>query len=82
LEIEGTNELQEAHEALDQAVQAAYLFGSPQEKTNLNRLEFLLKLNKLVSAAERSGHKVVGPGLPDFCKGQSKFYSDDCVEFQ
>jgi hypothetical protein len=82
LELPGSNELRDAHEALDQAVQAAYLFGLPKETGKLSRLELLLRLNELVAEAEKSGNKVVEPGLPDFCKNYSRFFSNDCIRLQ
>ena len=82
LELPGANSLREAHYKLDLAVQEAYLYGLPKEMAKLPRLEFLLRLNQFCAAAETAGDEIIAPGLPEFCKNYSRFYSDDCVRLK
>jgi len=79
LEISGENPLKDAHEKLDQAVKQAYLYGLPREMSKLTPLELLLCLNELCVTAETEGIEIVAPGLPEFCKKYSRFFSEDCI---
>lgn len=82
LELPGANRLKDAHEALDKAVDAAYRYGLPNEIRNLEPLQLLLELNRQCAAAEHNGHTIVGPGLPAFCSGDKRFWSDDCLKIE
>jgi hypothetical protein len=55
----GPHPLQDAHQALDRAVRAAYGM-----RTDEDPLQFLLDLNHEVAGCEALGQRVVGPGLP------------------
>ena len=59
LEQPGNNPLRDLHEALDQAVAAAYGLPAGQPW-----LPHLLALNQAVAAAEQAGQPTTGPGLP------------------
>lgn len=74
LEVPGTNELRIAQDSLDEAVREAY--GMPKRA---NGLEFLLKLNQELAAAEAQGADIVGPGLPATVGERSDFLSTDCI---
>lgn len=74
LELPGAHPLKKAHEALDSAVREAY---GMTKKTD--PLEFLLKLNGDVLAAEKAGKPVEGPGLPSFVSDPKPFVSKECI---
>lgn len=79
LELPGDNPLRKAHEKLDAAVWEAYYYGLPKKMRKINELEFLLQLNELCAKEEETGNKIVGPGLPLFCKENREFFSEDCI---
>ncbi|MFZ6185062.1 DNA methyltransferase [Nannocystis pusilla] len=75
LDAPGRTPLRDAHEALDEAVRAAYgLRGDP--------LRFLLDLNLELAEHERAGRSIIGPGLaalsPSF-ELQAACTSSDCI---
>ncbi|PCC72331.1 Type II restriction/modification system, DNA methylase subunit YeeA [Nannocystis exedens] len=75
LDPPGPSPLRDAHEALDEAVRAAYgLRGDP--------LRFLLDLNVELAERERSGQAIIGPGLaalaPDAAL-RAACSSTDCI---
>jgi hypothetical protein len=74
LDTPGANPLRDAHDALDEAVRAAYGM-----KKNDDILAFLLALNHEVAAREERGEPVVGPGLPPCVKDPAPFITDDCI---
>ena len=78
LELPGANRLRDAQATLDRAVAKAYRYGLPREMAGLEPLALLLALNRTCAAAEKESLPVVGPGLPAFCDGDSRFSSDDC----
>jgi len=80
LELPGENPLRTSHESLDRAVREAYLLGLPKRMQRMNELELLLELNGLCAAAEKDGKSIIGPGLPDFCKEDNRFLSEDCIQ--
>jgi len=82
LELPGENPLRTAHESLDRAVREAYLLGLPKRMQRMNELELLLELNGLCAAAEKEGKTIIGPGLPEFCKEDNRFMSEDCIQLQ
>ena len=75
LDTPGRTPLRDAHEALDEAVRAAYgLRGDP--------LRFLLDLNLELAERERSGRPIVGPGLAALSPSselQAACASADCI---
>ncbi|MCY0992903.1 N-6 DNA methylase [Nannocystis sp. ILAH1] len=75
LDTPGRTPLRDAHEALDEAVRAAYdLRGDP--------LRFLLDLNLELAEQERAGHPIVGPGLAALSPSpelQAACASSDCI---
>lgn len=75
IELPGSHPLKTAHEALDVAVREAYGMGKKTDP-----LEFLLKLNAEVVAAEKDGNKIEGPGLPSSVTDPSPFITQDCIE--
>jgi len=81
LELPGDNPLRKAHERLDEAVWEAYYYGLPKTMQRRDELEFLLQLNELCAKAEAAGEEIIGPGLPQFCKDDDYFFSDDCIVF-
>jgi type II restriction/modification system DNA methylase subunit YeeA len=81
LELPGDNPLRTAHERLDDAVWEAYYYGLPKTMHKTDELEFLLQLNELCAKAEAAGEEIIGPGLPQFCKGDDYFFSEDCIVF-
>jgi type II restriction/modification system DNA methylase subunit YeeA len=82
LELPGKNPLKDAQRNLDQAVLKAYFYGLPKRMQKKDILEFLLELNLACADAEKNGVKIIGPGLPEFCKRKSDFYSDDCIKLK
>lgn len=82
LELPGENPLRTAQGSLDHAVREAYLLGLPKRMQRMNELELLLELNGLCAAAEKEGKSIIGPGLPDFCKEDNRFLSEDCIQLQ
>ena len=79
LELPGANRLRDAHAALDAAVAEAYAWGLPPALRALEPLALLLEMNQRGAALEREGRAITGPGLPAFCDGDERFYSDDCL---
>lgn len=79
LELPGANRLRDAQAALDRAVGEAYRYGLPKDLRDLEPLALLLALNQRCAAAEQEGRPIVGPGLPAFCDGDGRFFSDDCI---
>jgi hypothetical protein len=77
LETPGANPLRDAHEALDEAVRAAYGM-----KKNEDILAFLLKLNHEVADREGQLLPVVGPGLPPCVTDPTEFITDDCIRVE
>lgn len=80
LELPGGNQLRKAHEKLDDAVWQVYMLGLPKRMQYLGELELLLGLNDLCASSEKEGKTTIGPGLPDFCKNDNRFLSDDCIK--
>lgn len=74
LETPGSNPLRDAHEALDEAVRAAYGM-----KKNADPLAFLLDLNQQVAEREGQLLPVTGPGLPPCVNDPKSFITDDCI---
>ena len=77
--IPGANRLRDAQDALDRAVAEAYRWGLPPALRALGPLALLLALNQRCAALEREGRSIAGPGLPAFCDGDERFFSDDCL---
>jgi hypothetical protein len=75
LEVPGLNPLRDLHDALDEAVRAAYGM-----KPKADVLAFLLDLNHQLAAAEEAGKAIVGPGLPPCVKEPADFITTDCVQ--
>lgn len=75
LELPGSHPLKTAHEALDMAVREAYGMGKKTDP-----LDFLLKLNAEVVAAEKAGQEITGPGLLSNITDPSPFITKDCIE--
>jgi hypothetical protein len=75
LETPGANRLRDAQAALDAAVRAAYGM-----KENEDPLAFLLRLNLELAEKEKSGDRVMPPGLPNFVPDPEGFTSGDCIE--
>lgn len=75
LELPGAHPLKAAHEALDTAVREAY---GMSKKTD--PLEFLLKLNGQIAAAEKAGEPIEGPGLPSFVSDPKPFINAECIK--
>ena len=73
LELPGSNQLKDAHEALDSAVLTAYGFS---RKVDL--LTQLLALNCEVATRIKKSEPVVSPGLPPLFKDRPTLISQDC----
>jgi hypothetical protein len=74
LDTPGKSELRDAHEALDDAVRAAY---GMSKKTN--PLAFLLEQNRELAVAEQAGRTVLGPGIPPAARALPNLVSENCV---
>jgi hypothetical protein len=74
LDLPGKNPLRDAHNALDDAVRAAYGIAPKEEP-----LAFLLGLNLALAAKEARGEPVAGPGLPACVTDPAGFVTDDRV---
>lgn len=75
-EVSGPHPLKDAQAALDDAVRAAYAVPA-----DLEAIEFLLELNKLVAEDEVDGRKVQGPGVPAGLDPRDpRWTSGDCIE--
>lgn len=74
LELPGQHPLKNAHDALDQAVAAAY--GMPK---SCDPLAFLLALNATVAKEENAGNPIEGPGLPSCITDPASFVTQDCI---
>ena len=61
------------------AVPEAYAWGLPPALRDLEPLALLLALNRRCVSHEREGRSITGPGLPAFCDGDERFFSDDCL---
>jgi hypothetical protein len=75
LEQPGKNDLRDAHEALDQAVRAAY----GMEK-DADPLQFLLDLNLRLYAEEQKGEEIIGPGVPRKFGDTASIITKDCIQ--
>ncbi len=82
LELPGDNPLKEAQVSLDKAVREAYHFDLPKNMQQADMLEILLVLNKISSIKEEQGQAIIPPGLPEFCYGDTRFISEDCVRLK
>ena len=76
MELPGKNEIKTAQEKLDREVEKAYGL-----KPGIDSLQFLLELNLKLSKNEKSGAKIVGPGVPKTFGDKSELVSDDCLKF-
>ena len=74
LELPGKNELKEVQTTLDKAVASAYGF-----KLAGGYLGELLKLNAKLSAAEKAGKAIVGPGIPPSAPSRKELMSEDRI---
>jgi hypothetical protein len=75
LEKPGQNVLRDAHEALDQAVRAAYGMAKDADP-----LQFLLDLNLRLYADEQKGIAIVGPGVSASFDDPALITTNDCIE--
>ena len=75
LELPGVNPLRDLHDALDQAVLAAYGFDPDRDI-----LEQLLALNFDVAAKIESGETVTAPGIPPDYPDPAELVSDGCIQ--
>ena len=75
LEEPGTNPLRDLHDALDQAVLAAYGFDPDRDI-----LEQLLALNFEVAAKIEAGDTVTAPGIPPNYPNPGELISDGCIQ--
>ncbi|MEN6519474.1 MAG: hypothetical protein ABFC38_15095 [Methanospirillum sp.] len=57
----------------------AYRYGLPRDLRDLEPLALILALNQKCAAAEGEGRAIAEPGLPAFCAGDGRFFSDDCL---
>lgn len=76
-EQDGSNSMKDAQAALDDAVADAYAMKARERQSPL---AFILRLNFALSDLEKSGTKIVGPGLPPCAKEVKDFITDDCVQ--
>ncbi len=74
-EIPGKYELRDLHDALDQAVLAAYGFNPDRDL-----LEQLLALNFEVAAKIEAGETVTAPGIPPDYPNPGELISDGCIQ--
>lgn len=75
LEEPGANPLRDLHDALDQAVLAAYGFDPAADI-----LEQLLALNHEVAARIEAGEDVTAPGIPPDYPDPAELVSDGCIQ--
>ena len=75
LELPGANPLRDLHDALDQAVLAAYRFDAARDI-----LEQLLALNFEVAAKIERGEPVTAPGIPPDYPDPGELVSDGCIQ--
>ncbi len=75
LEEPGDNPLRDLHDALDQAVLAAYGF-----EPDADLLEQLLALNFEVAAKIEAGESVTAPGIPPDYPNPTELVSDGCIQ--
>jgi len=75
LEMPGKNPLKDAQELLDKEVRSAY-----EMTDTADPLQFLLKLNLKLSAAEIAGETVRSAGIPEYMKPQSGLITTDCIK--
>lgn len=75
LEEPGANPLRDLHDALDQAVLAAYGFDPDRDL-----LEQLLALNFEVAAKIEAGEPVTAPGIPPDYPNSAELVSDGCIQ--
>jgi hypothetical protein len=75
LELPGKNPLKDAQERLDIEVRSAY-----EMSETADALQFLLKLNSKLSAAESAGETVRSAGIPAYIKERESLVSTDCIK--
>ncbi|MHA1435247.1 MAG: DNA methyltransferase [Candidatus Heimdallarchaeota archaeon] len=81
-ELPGDNKLNNAQELLDQAVLNAYNYGIKESDKTDDPLMILLKLNESCFISEQKNKQLLNPGLPEFCKNNDEFYSNDCIDYK
>jgi len=74
MEKPGRSPLNDAHDALDAAVRAAFGMSARADP-----LAFVLDLNRQVSAVEKDGKAVVAPGLPPIVTKAAPFITSDGI---
>jgi hypothetical protein len=75
LELPGNNPLKDAQELLDKEVLSAYEMSETSDA-----LQFLLKLNSKLSAAEGAGETTRSAGIPEYLKERESIVSTDCFK--
>ena len=75
LELPGKNPLKDAQERLDKEVRSAY-----EMSETADALQFLLKLNSKLSAAESAGETIRSAGIPEYIKERESLVSTDCIK--
>ena len=75
LDAPGINPLRERHDALDQAVLAAYGFDA-----DADTLAQLLALNHAVAAKIEAGESVTAPGIPPDYPAPADLVSAGCIQ--
>lgn len=75
LELPGKNPLKDAQELLDKEVRSAY-----EMTETADALQFLLKLNSKLSAAEGAGETIRSAGIPDYIKERASLISTDSIK--
>lgn len=75
LEVHGKNPLRDLHDALDQAVLAAYGFNPDGDI-----LEQLLRLNETVALRIEVDEPVQGTGIPSNYPNPAKLVSEGCIQ--
>lgn len=73
-ELPGNHPLDDAQNALDNAVRKAYGMTAKADS-----LKFLLDLNQALAVLESQGKPIVGPGLPKAFISDKRLRSDDCL---
>ncbi len=70
----GSNRMKDAQATLDNAVSQAYGMAKASDP-----VAFLLELNLALSAMEKDGQSITGPGLPASVVKPDDFINSDCL---
>ena len=80
MEKHGENSLRNLQDKLNEAVLECYKYGTPKSIQSDDILEMLYNLNIKCAEFEEKDIQLLSPGLPNFLKDNSEFYTNYCIK--